>query len=122
MQICAQERVGMTRKFVLIAAPTGLVLRPASRARETPAPPAAVVQSSAPWMIRCVGMTPSVPLTADAVQALPMHLVPMLNCGDQVSVLSDVEGYTVNVRTPDGKSGYAQGMDLANARAENPAP
>jgi hypothetical protein len=111
----------MTRKFVLIAATTGLLLQPTSRAQGTTAPPAAVVQPSAPWMIRCVGIA-SVPLTADAVQALPMHLVAMLNCGDQVSVLSDVEGYTVNVRTPDGKSGYVAGMYLVKVPAAKPAP
>jgi hypothetical protein len=112
----------MTRKLVLIATAAGLVLPQASRAQEAAAPPAPVVRSSLAWLIRCPGLTPSVPLTADSAQALPMHLVATLNCGDQVSVLSDVEGYTVNVRTADGKTGYVAGMYLVKAPASKPVP
>ena len=61
----------------------------------------------------------SVPVTADAEQALPMHLVTQLSCGDVVAVLSDFEGYTVNVRTADGKTGYVARMYLGAAA---PAP
>jgi hypothetical protein len=115
----------MTRKFALIAAASGLFLPLASQAQEAAAPPAPVVAStpgSPGWMIRCPGLTPSVPLTADSAQSLPMHLVATLNCGDPVSVLSDVEGYTVNVRTTDGKTGYVAGMYLAKAPVAKPAP
>jgi hypothetical protein len=59
----------------------------------------------------------SVPVTADPEQALPMHLVTRLNCGDEVAVLSDSEGYTVNVRTADGQDGYVAHMYLS----EHPA-
>jgi hypothetical protein len=55
--------------------------------------------------VRCHG-TPTVPMTADAAQALPMQITGELKCGSQVSVLSDAEGYTVNVRTADGQTGY----------------
>jgi len=109
----------MTRKFVLIAAAAGLALPQASRAQEAAAP---VASSRPAWIIRCPGLTPSVPLTADSAQSLPMHLVATLNCGDLVSVLSDVEGYTVNVRTVDGKTGYVAGMYLTKAPAAKPAP
>jgi hypothetical protein len=54
----------------------------------------------------------NVPVTADAEQALPMQLVARLNCGDEVAVLSDSEGYTVNIRTADGKDGYVARMYL----------
>jgi hypothetical protein len=112
----------MTRTLVLIAAASGLVLPQASRAQEAAAPSAQVVSSSPAWLIRCPGLTASVPLTADSAQALPMHLVATLNCGDQVSVLSDVEGYTVNVRIADGKTGYVAGMYLVKAPASKPVP
>ena len=59
----------------------------------------------------------NVPVTADPEQALPMQLVTRLNCGDEVAVLSDSEGYTVNVRTADGQDGYVAHMYLS----EHPA-
>ena len=46
-----------------------------------------------------------------------MQLVTRLNCGDEVAVLSDSEGYTVNVRTADGQDGYVAHMYLS----EHPA-
>jgi hypothetical protein len=72
--------------------------------------------SAAPGSLRgtviCRGVQ-NVPVTADAEQALPMQLVARLNCGDEVAVLSDSEGYTVNIRTGDGKDGYVARMYLA---------
>ncbi len=71
--------------------------------------------AAAPGALRgtviCRGVQ-SVPVTADAEQALPMQLVARLSCGDEVAVLSDSEGYTVNVRTADGKDGYVARMYL----------
>ncbi len=55
----------------------------------------------------------NVPVTSDAEQGLPMQLVARLNCGDEVAVLSDSEGYTVNIRTADGKYGYVARMYLS---------
>jgi hypothetical protein len=46
-----------------------------------------------------------------------MRLVARLGCGDQVAVLSDSEGYTVNIRTADGKTGYVARMFLTEVRA-----
>src|ERR1700687_1957418 len=114
----------MTRKLVFIAAAAGLALPQASRAQEAAPPaPAPVVRSSPAFMIHCVGLTTNVPLTADSAQSLPLHLVEMLNCGDQVSVLSDLEGYTVSVRTADGKTGYVAGIYLVKApAAAKPVP
>jgi hypothetical protein len=59
----------------------------------------------------------NVPVTADAEQALPMQLVARLNCGDEVALLSDSEGYTVNIRTADGKYGYVARMYLSEGSA-----
>jgi hypothetical protein len=61
----------------------------------------------------------NVPVTADPEQALPMQLVARLNCGDEVAVLSDSEGYTVNVRTADGKDGYVARMYLSERPANS---
>jgi hypothetical protein len=79
--------------------------------------------AAAPGTLRgtviCRGLK-NVPVTADAEQALPMQLVARLNCGDEVAVLSDSEGYTVNIRTGDGKYGYVARMYLSEASANSP--
>jgi hypothetical protein len=78
--------------------------------------------SPAPGSLRgtviCRGVQ-NVPVTADAEQALPMQLVTRLNCGDEVAVLSDSEGYTVNIRTADGKDGYVARMYLSEHAADS---
>ena len=53
-----------------------------------------------------------VPMTVDAEQALPLNLVAQLDCGQPVS-FSSSDGYTVKVRTADGKSGYVAWMNVA---------
>jgi hypothetical protein len=76
---------------------------PAMAAESTPT---SVAVAAAPHaLLKCPGMT-SVPMTADAAQSLPMKLVANLACGQNVTVLSDAEGYTARVRTVDGKEGY----------------
>jgi hypothetical protein len=62
--------------------------------------------------ILCRG-TSKVPMTADAQQALPLQVVADLNCGQPVSWSSGSEGYTLKVRTEDGKSGYVVWMNVA---------
>ena len=77
--------------------------------------------------VKCNGNL-SVPMTADAEQSLPLHIVASLPCGQEVTVLSDAEGYTINIQTEDGKNGYVAGVYLtrptlkaANAVVEEPA-
>jgi hypothetical protein len=84
---------------------TGL---PAMAAESTPTSVAVAAAAT----LKCPGMT-SVPMTADAEQVLPMRLVANLDCGQNVTVLSDAEGYTAHVRTVDGKEGYVARMYLA---------
>jgi len=76
--------------------------------------------AAAPGSLRgtviCRGVQ-NVPVTADAEQSLPMQLVARLNCGDEVAVLSDSEGYTVNIRTADGKDGYVARLYLSEHAA-----
>ena len=62
-------------------------------------------------LVSCPGVT-SVPMTADADQALPLRLIGNLSCGALVSVLSDNEGYTAHVRTAEGKDGFVARMYL----------
>ncbi|MGC0771792.1 MAG: SH3 domain-containing protein [Candidatus Acidiferrum sp.] len=61
----------------------------------------------------------NVPITADSTQALPMHIVANLSCGEEVFGLSDSEGYTVQIRTADGKSGYVARMYLSERSAKS---
>jgi hypothetical protein len=72
------------------------------------APPSAV--------IHCPGGTP-VPFTSDAEQALPLHIIGPLACGETVTVLSISEGYTAQIRTADGQVGYVAQMYLSNERS-----
>jgi hypothetical protein len=52
-----------------------------------------------------------VSLTADSEQTLPIQLVEKLKCDEEVTALSD--GYTVKVRTADGKVGYVSRFEVA---------
>lgn len=66
-------------------------------------------------VIKCPGGTP-VPFTSDAEQALPLHIIGPLSCGETVTVLSLSEGYTAQIRTADGQVGYVAQMYLSNER------
>jgi hypothetical protein len=68
--------------------------------------------------VNCPGIS-SVPMTADAEQALPMRQIATLSCGQQVAIVADNEGYTAHIRTTDGTEGYVVRMYLTNAA---PAP
>jgi hypothetical protein len=61
--------------------------------------------------VKCPGVT-SIPMTADAEQALPMQIIGSLACGSSVVVLSDNEGYTARIRTGEGVEGYVARMYL----------
>jgi hypothetical protein len=61
--------------------------------------------------INCPGIS-SVPMTADAEQALPMRVVATLACEQPVAVIADNEGYTTRVRLSDGTEGYVARMYL----------
>jgi hypothetical protein len=106
----------MKSKLMIFGAVAGLALAQASLAQEVSKPLASVGNASATGKISCHGIT-SVPMTLDAEQALPMNIIATLNCGEEVAILSDFEGYTVGVRTADGKTGYVARMYVAK-----PAP
>ena len=109
----------MTHRFLRVAVLTGLSLPVAAHAQDLTKPVAVPV--SLPWKVNCHGLS-SVPLTADALQALPLHLVANLSCDQGLAIISDPDAYTVNVRTGDGKSGYIAAMYLMKAPPAKPAP
>jgi len=104
----------MNKKLMILGAASGLALAQVSFAQESSMP----VASLSTAVISCHGIT-SVPMTLDPEQSLPLKIIANLNCGDQVAVLSDIEGYTVNVRTTDGKYGYVARTYIAKSQ---PAP
>src|ERR1700680_4210659 len=95
----------MSRKLIVAGVIAGLALAGPSRAADTTNANAAPPVSAVRGLISCHGIR-NVPMTSDAEQTIPFKLVATLNCGDEVAVLSDSEGYTAQIRTADGKSGY----------------
>jgi len=83
-----------------------------SQAQQLTKPLSSIGASTPAAKVSCHGVT-NVPMTADAEQALPLRLVANLPCGQELSILSDFEAYTVAVRTPDGLTGYVARMYLA---------
>jgi uncharacterized protein YgiM (DUF1202 family) len=107
----------MRHKLLILGTFAGLAATLPSSAAENSA-----AASPEPRALRgtvvCRGVQ-NVPMTADAEQSLPMRMVSRLNCGEEVAVLSDSEGYTVQVRTTDGKDGYVARMYLTEAPANS---
>jgi hypothetical protein len=95
-------------RSVLLASAFLLAALPAAASEETMAP---VAGRAVRATMNCPGIT-SVPMTADAAQALPLHLLRNLSCAESVVVLSDSQGYTVHVRSADGTDGYVARMYL----------
>lgn len=102
----------MRRKLSILSSFASLALALPSGAAEKSGSTATAVAGASRGTIMCRGVQ-TVPVTADAEQALPMQLVARLGCGDQVAILSDSEGYTVRIGTADGKTGYVAQMYLS---------
>jgi hypothetical protein len=95
-----------SRPFLLASAFL-LAALPAVASDETVGAP---VASPAPRAtLHCPGVS-SIPMNAE--QVLPLRLLRNLSCNESVAILSDVEGYTVHVRTSDGKEGYVARLYL----------
>jgi hypothetical protein len=71
--------------------------------------------TNATAVVLCRGSV-AVPMTVDPQQALPLNVVANLTCGQEVSLVAGNEGYTVNVRTADGKSGFVPWMNIAKGQ------
>ena len=98
----------VSAKHILLGTAVLLLSLPAMAAEENNL---AVAAPPSHALVSCPGMS-SVPMTADAEQALPLRLVANLTCGGDVAILSDNEGYTALVRSSDGKEGYVARMYL----------
>ena len=104
---------------VLLSSAFLLAALPAAASDEAVAPAAAPAPRAT---TNCPGIS-SVPMTADAAQALPLHLLRNLSCGESVVMLSDSEGYTVHVRSADGTAGYvARYVPQHGRRSERARP
>jgi hypothetical protein len=101
----------MSRNSSFAFALTSLLLISTAHAQDTATPPFQGANPAALRTVSCHGIS-SVPMTADAEQALPLKLVANVKCGEQVLVLSGAAGYTVNVQTADGRAGYIASMYL----------
>jgi hypothetical protein len=106
-------KTGAARSLVVLsAAVASLVFAPHSQAQQLTKPLSSIAAATQSAKVTCHGIT-NVPMTADAEQTIPLRLVTYVPCGQEVSVLSDFEAYTVAVRTPEGLSGYVARMYLA---------
>ncbi|HMD06797.1 MAG TPA: hypothetical protein VKH63_04635, partial [Candidatus Acidoferrum sp.] len=108
----------MRHKLLVLGTFAGLAVTLPSLAAENSGSATAPAPGGLRGTVVCRGVE-NVPVTADAEQGLPMQLVARLNCGDEVAVLSDSEGYTVNIRTADGKDGYVARMYLSERPANS---
>jgi hypothetical protein len=104
---------GMTRKCTLLGVVAALALGQSARANESANGAAPASSSVLISTISCNGYL-SVPMTTDQEQSLPLQIMSALECGQEVTVLSDIEGYTVNISTQDGKNGYVARMYLTH--------
>ncbi|HJX96212.1 MAG TPA: hypothetical protein VJ324_11375, partial [Candidatus Acidoferrum sp.] len=108
----------MRHKLLVLGTFAGLAVTLPSLAAENSGSATSPTPGGLRGTVVCRGVE-NVPVTADAEQGLPMQLVARLNCGDEVAVLSDSEGYTVNIRTADGKDGYVARMYLSERPANS---
>jgi hypothetical protein len=74
-------------------------------------PPASSDSGGTPGRIKC-HEEPNVSITSDAEQALPLRVVAIAACNESVTILSDLQGYTVKVQTAGGKIGYVTRYEI----------
>ena len=89
----------------------------ANRARE------ALAASATQGMVaktRCTDQS-YVSVTADSARAMPLNSVATLKCGEEITVLSDPQGYTLKIRTADGTIGYVIRYEVVFVR-QTPQP
>jgi hypothetical protein len=63
-----------------------------------------------------------VSVTEDAERAMPLNSVATLKCGEEITVLSDPQGYTLRVRTADGTIGYVVRYEVVLVPQTPPPP
>src|ERR1700676_3226401 len=102
----------MTNRLKFLATVASIALAQTVSAQQIAKPLSTLAGGLVSGSIVCRGGS-RVPMTTDAEQALPLKIVAQLDCGQAVSWLTSSEGYTVNVRTADGKTGYVTWMNVA---------
>jgi hypothetical protein len=109
----------MTNKLRFSAIVGSLALAHAVSAQQISKPLSTLTGDPITGRVLCRGGA-KVPMTVDAEQALPLKLIAQLDCGQPVSLLSSTEGYTVQVRTEDGQSGYVVWINIAKGEVVAP--
>jgi hypothetical protein len=102
----------MNHKSAMLAAAASLAFASAGHAQQIAKPLSSLSGNTPQGRITCHGIS-GIPMTSDVEQTIPMQIVAKLNCGDAVAILSDPDGYTINVRTADGKIGYVARVYIA---------
>ena len=97
------------------------LLLAAERAWSAQAAGNAAAPSTPHALVKCPEV-PSVPMTSDAEQVLPLRLIVTLACGESVLVLSDTQGYTAHIGTADDLDGYVALRYLAIGERAADAP
>jgi hypothetical protein len=85
---------------------------------------AALAASSTQGMVakaRCSDQS-YVSVTEDAERAMPLNSVATLKCGEEITVLSDPQGYTLRIRTADGTIGYVVRYEVVLVPQTPPPP
>lgn len=103
-----RQRVASKQAYLLLF--LGIFANPSARAAQEKLQPS-LVPGNAGATIKCHDQ-PYVSVTADAEQTFPLQVVATVNCNEEVSILSDSQGYTVKVRTASGKIGYVTRFEV----------
>jgi hypothetical protein len=98
----------MASKQVYLLWLLGILVNGSAHAQQTPRPPL----DSGAATIKCHDQ-PYVSVTADPEQAVPLQVVASVNCDEEVTILSDTQGYTVKIRTASGRIGYVARFEVA---------
>jgi hypothetical protein len=111
--------------FVLMVLPNGATfaqdVAAAARASRARAASAASGVQGIPAKIRCLDES-YVLVTADPERTVPLSWVAKLKCDDEIRVLSDPQGYTVQVQTADGTIGYVIRYEVVLVPQTPPPP
>jgi hypothetical protein len=111
--------------FVLMVLPNGTTfaqdVAAAARASRARAASTASGTQGLPAKIRCLDES-YVLVTADSERTIPLSWVAKLNCDDEIRVLSDQQGYTVQVQTADGTIGYVIRYEVVLVPPTPPTP
>ena len=113
-------RKSITVNFALLSIIASSLV-PASRAQTDQQPAANAAPAASTWKINCPGVR-NVPMTADPEQSLPLQVIATLKCGEEVTVLDNNEGYTVKIKTADGKIGYVAAIFVKKISAPRRPP